>query len=487
MQTLRDYQVRARDELRAAVARLRDSNRPQRVLLDLPTGGGKTTVAAALIDGAIQRGGDVLFVAHRKELIDQCSIRLDDAGIDHGILMASHPRAAPWARVQVASVPTLARRLDHLPKATLIIVDEAHHARASTYTHVLDRYPGVPVIGLTATPWRLDNCGLGELFEEIVIAATMRELIAAGHLVPFTGFAYDLPDLAQVRKTGGDYNADEAAKAMSGKIVGNVVEQWQQHCGNKRTIVFATNVRHSMELVERFRAAGIAAEHVDGTSPKEEREGVLRRLSTGETTVVCNVNVLTEGFDCPAVENIVLARPTLSLVLYLQMIGRGMRPSPGKTVCRLHDHAGLIVRHGLPDQERDHSLLGDGNKGSGRGDPIVVLRRCGQCFAMFAGDQTACPQCGKAYVPKPRFIHEAEGSPVPIEQLRQQADERQYFLELQLSIARATGKKPGWAAARYKAKYGTWPSKEFWTRTKRIDPARVAKINERLKQIGGTK
>lgn len=507
-QVLRDYQERARQDLRNAVCRLRDAKRPQRVLLDLPTGGGKTTVAAALIDGAVQRGGDVLFVAHRKELIDQCSQRLDGAGIEHGILMAKHPRAAPWARVQVASVATLMRRLDDLPRATLIVLDEAHHVRAAIYSHILARYPGVPVIGLTATPWRLDNYGLGEVFEEIVVAETTRGLIGRGYLVPYTGFAYDIPDLRQVKKSAGDYRSDDSARVMStGAICGNVVEQWQAHCAGKRTVVFACNVAHSMTLMDRFRAAGVAAEHVDGTSPKEEREGVLRRLASGETTVVCNVNVLTEGFDCPAVENIVLARPTMSIVLYLQMIGRGMRvhcfacgqdaswketscPSCGsssvKRVCRIHDHAGLIVNHGMPDAERDHSLQADGRKKGPKDEAALRIRRCLKCYAVYDGQLDSCPQCGAVHVPRARVVRESDGTPVPIEQLAREANERQEYLELQVSIAEATGKKRGWAAGKYKARYGCWPPSGFWAATRRLSQIRKDELVQRVRAAGST-
>lgn len=507
-QILRDYQERARQDLRAAVARLRDAGKPQRVLLDLPTGGGKTTVAAALIAGAVERDGDVLFVAHRKELVDQCSARLDGAGIEHGILMANHPRAMPWARVQVASVPTLVRRLDRLPRATLIVVDEAHHARASTYSHILARYPEVPVIGLTATPWRLDNCGLGELFEAIVVAETMRGLVGRGYLVPYTGFAYDIPELANVKKSAGDYKVEDSARVMStGAICGNVVEQWLAHCGGKRTVVFAVNVSHSMQLVERFKAAGVAAEHVDGTSPKEEREGVLRRLAGGETAVVCNVNVLTEGFDCPAIENIVLARPTLSTVLYLQMVGRGMRvhcfdcgrdsswqravceqcgSGNVKRVCRIHDHAGCIVRHGMPDADRDHSLQADGRKKSPKAETLS-LRRCVQCYAIYAGDLAACPQCGTAHVSKPRAVRQVDGVGVPLEELAAEAAERQAYLELQVSIAEATGRKKGWAAGKYKGRYGVWPPGNFWASTRRLSDIRKQELNERVRAALATK
>ena len=317
-QVLRPFQAAALDRVREL---LRAGIR--RVLLVSPTGSGKTTIAAAVIDGARAKQGAVLFLAHRRELIDQCSARLDGAGVEHGVIQAGHPRALPALPVQVASVQTLARR-GLRPRATLIIVDEAHHARANTDEEIFSSYgPDIPILGLSATPWRLDGRGLGEMFKEVVVAARVRELIAQGYLVSYTGFAYDTPDLRQVKKTGSDYNERALELVMEGsKLAGNIIEQWLKHAAGKRTVVFAVSIAHSQHLVERFRAAGVAAEHVDGTMQARDRAAILGRLASGETTVVSNVNVLTEGWDLPQLEVCILARPTLSVGLYLQMVGR---------------------------------------------------------------------------------------------------------------------------------------------------------------------
>jgi DNA repair protein RadD len=423
-QVLRDYQVTGLERTREALRVLKAAQRPQRVLLVAPTGAGKTTIAAKMIEGVAVRGGKALFIAHRKELVDQCSQRLDGAGVDHSIIMARSSRAAPWSPVSVASVPTLARRLSFRPEASLLIIDEAHHARASTYGAILAAYAGVPVVGLTATPWRLDNKGLGELFEETVVVSTPAKLIEQGHLVPYSGFAYDAPDLARVRKSKGDFDKVQLEIAMSkSRIVGNIVEQWQVHCAGKRTVLFAVSVAHSKEMVDRFKAAGVTAEHLDGTMGKAEREGILARFRDGLATVVCNVNVLTEGFDLPAIEVIILARPTLSLGLYLQMVGRGMRPWPGKDVCRIHDHAGCILRHGVPDQVRDYSLHFDPRKAKKKLPP---MRTCRFCFAVFAGAPSSCPACGEVLDGAggrsgPEEIQGDRVRAIPIEQLRQQS------------------------------------------------------------------
>lgn len=286
-QTLRPYQLAALESLRANIRR-----GIKRQILMIATGGGKTSVAAEMITTAVSRGRRVLFVAHRRELIDQCSARLDQFGIEHGVIMAGHPRYQPMHPVQVASIQTLIRR-DPKPHADLVIIDEAHRSRGSSYERTLQCYPTAPVVGLSATPWRMDGRGLGELFEEIVVGATTGELIRQGHLVPFTGYAYDAPDLSHVESRGGDYDEHGLELVMGGvRLLGNIVGQWQAHAAGLRTVVFAVTVAHSHEIVERFRAAGVAAEHLDGETPIDERAGILSRLASGETKVVSNCAVL---------------------------------------------------------------------------------------------------------------------------------------------------------------------------------------------------
>ena len=468
MQTLRPYQRAALDGLRASIARGR-----RRVLLVLPTGAGKTTVAAAMIHGAVARGKRVLFLAHRKELIDQCSQRLDQFSIPHGVIMAGHRRWHPLMPVQVASVQTLVRRA--MPPADLVIVDEAHHARARTYLRILDHYPCAPVIGLTATPWRTDGRGLGELFEDLVAPISIRELIEQGFLVPVTGFAYDSPDLRAVRKRGGDYDPHGLELAMGGQVIaGHIVERYLEHGRGKRAILFATSVKHSLDLVQRFRNAGVHAEHLDGTTDKLTRERILARLASGETQVVSNVGVLTEGWDCPAVEICILARPTASVALYLQMVGRVLRPAPGKTVARIHDHAGCILMHGLPHAERDYSLTADTAEArEAREDGPSPLRQCPKCYAIFEPAGPACPVCGFVRpAQQPREITTGLIE-IPLEQIdalkssiaaiqaklasgyaREHA--RYEYVRL-CRIAREKGWKPKAAEIRFKQKFGFWP------------------------------
>ncbi|MFN7130701.1 MAG: DEAD/DEAH box helicase, partial [Myxococcales bacterium] len=393
MQQLRDYQLAALEGLRSHL-RLGTL----RLLLVSPTGSGKTTIAAEMIRSALARGGRILFLAHRKELVDQCSTRLDQFGVDHGVIMAGHWRRRFDVPVQVASVQTLVQR-DEWPRASLIIVDEAHHARARTYGRILEGYPDVPVIGLTATPWRTDGKGLGEpgpdgkpLFQEVVIATTPRRLMEEGHLVRYTGFSAEIPDLSGVKTVAGDYDESQLELAVNTtQIVGGIVERWLERARGLKTVCFAVNVRHSQAIVQRFRDAGVAAEHLDGTTPKLEREAILARLASGRTTVVSNCAVLTEGWDCPSVTCCILARPTQSLGMHLQMVGRVLRPWEGKDFARIHDHAGSLVKPGwLPDDDHDYSLTGDSDE-----PPQATAIRCESCFVVFRPhEHPRCPDCG---------------------------------------------------------------------------------------------
>jgi hypothetical protein len=253
----------------------------------------------------------------------------------------------------------------------------------------LDAYPGAVVIGLTATPWRSDRLGLSDIFEDSVLAATPAQLMEQGALVRYDSFAYDSPDLDDVRTTGGDYNLGDLELACNTSVlVGSIVTEWLEHAKGRRTIVFPVSCEHSKTLVEEFRSFGVAAAHVEAGTPKLERERILRGLDTGEHTVVSSVGVLTEGFDSPRAEVCVLARPTKSLSLFLQMCGRVLRPAEGKTRALIHDHSGNFLRHGAIEDERDYALTATPKR-------VNELHTCPECRVFFAAlvDSRWCPSC----------------------------------------------------------------------------------------------
>lgn len=393
---LRPYQLEAIDGARQ---HFRQGKR--KVLVIAPTGAGKTVMFAHVVARAIEKGSRALILAHRRELISQASGKLLALGVPHGIIQAGHPMSL-HRPVQVASVQTLARRAGQLTRVDLVVVDECHHLTAkNSYGELLKQWPQALLLGVTATPWRLDGQGLGDVFDSHVIARTPRELRDDGFLVPVGGWEYEAIDTSKARVSKGDFVAsDLQAAATSRRVVGDIVSEWLLHAGNVRTVLFALNVDHSQLMVAAFREAGVAAEHVDGEMPGDERDAVLARLRSGETRVVSNCNVLTEGFDCPEVACIVLARPTLSTALYLQMVGRGLRPAPGKLMARIHDHAGCLAAHGHPYAERDYSPTTSARapRSAVEDRTEASVRRCPACKSVLA--QWPCDGCGFSPTPK---------------------------------------------------------------------------------------
>jgi len=403
VQTLRDYQERSITLLRQAIQR-----GMRRIVLVVPTGGGKTSIAVDIILRALEQGGEkpnaVLFLAHRKELVKQCSERLSEFGIEqHGVMMSDHPRRRPFAPVQVGSVQTVCRRKQLDPAPRIIFADECHRSVSKGYGRILDTYPESVVIGLTATPWRLDGRGLGELYDEMIIGATYRELLdhpSGPYLVPprvFCPASGDL-DLSDVKMVAGDYSLDSLSEKMTeGHRIGDIVDWWGKLAKGKRTVAFTTTVAHSRALMDALAGAGVRAGHIDGETPWDERKGTLAQLKTGALEVVCNCAVLTEGWDCPETEVGILARPTRSQALYMQQVGRVLRVAPwiGKTEALILDHAGCVLEHGWPTEDREWTL-DDWKDFEGEGRPAPV-KICPTCFLAVATATKECPDCGHLF------------------------------------------------------------------------------------------
>jgi DNA repair protein RadD len=464
---LRVYQHAVVDRIAAQV----DAGK-RRVLLVAPTGSGKTIVAAKIVSDAVTTGARVLFLVHRRELIHQSSRKLHDAGVDHGIVAANFP-ARPGEPVQVASIQTLhARavrsRVLSLPAAEVVVIDEAHHATADSWRRILAAYPSAVIIGLTATPARGDGRGLGGLFETLVECPNIAELIAAGYLVPTKVYAPSRPDLDGVAVRHGDYVERQLAERMDRPcLVGDIVEHWHKLAGRRRTAVFATSIGHAVHLRDEFLRSGAVAEHIDGTTPAAERDAILARLASGATEVVTNCGVLTEGWDLPEIGCIVLARPTRSFTLYRQVVGRGLRPAPGKDHCLILDHSGATLDHGLieepvkwvlaPDKHALRESQWAGGAGSDR-----VLTTCPECHAV-RWQGRPCPACGWRPPPKPKAVEVEQGDLARLDQARRahpptytDADRRRFLGEVEW-IRRERGYNPGWTAHQYRKKFDAWP------------------------------
>ena len=448
----RAYQFAGLDGARQAV------KAGERPVIVAPTGSGKTTIAALVTASAVGRGSPVLWIAHRRELLFQARDRLEAFGLRCGLILAGKV-PDPEAPVQIASIDTLRRRT--LPPARVVILDECHRGRASTVKKVLEHYQasGAAILGLTATPQRGDGKGLKPVFTALVETVTGDELRVSGVLVPIRAFGLDDPDMAGVR-TGadGDYDEGESAGVMA-KLTGRVVEQWRKRAAGRRTLVFACTVDHSRALRDEFLAAGVAADHVDGETPKDERADKFRRLAAGEIHVLANVGICQEGIDLPALEAIVMARPTKSLTLFLQSVGRGVRCAPGKINCVLLDHAGNCQRLGHPEDPREWSLDGEGRKAVKRKAAI-----CPKCSRVRRPKEEVCP-CGFRW-PLSERRDLPEQTDVDLQEVGRQrpptkpnatpAEKRRAYGWL-CRTACAKGYKIGWARHRYRAKFGVWP------------------------------
>lgn len=329
-----------------------------------PTGAGKTVIAAEMIRRASEKGSTIYFLAHRTELIDQCSEKLSMSGVKHSTIVASGRGFDSRNPVQVASKDTLHSwfRRGRLPdeSPSLVVVDECHRSVAKTYSDIMNAWSQSRIVGLTATPYRGDGKGLGREYDAIVVVAQIHELIRDGALVKPRIFVGDPPDLAGVRTRGGDYMEKDLGEALNTPtLVGNVVDSWLKHAADRPTIVFAATIAHSLALTERFQAIGIRAEHADGSFKPEERARIVADFRAGKIQVLSNCQLFTEGFDATACSAVVLARPTKSTGLYLQMAGRALRPHPGKSDCVVVDLAGAYHQHGHVAEPRSFSLEDD--------------------------------------------------------------------------------------------------------------------------------
>lgn len=396
--TLRPYQQRAVHDLRLA---FRDGARAP--LLVAPTGMGKTVIAAEILCGVAERGRSAIFLVHRRELITQSSHKLALAGVPHGIIAAgTQPTDHP---IQVASVQTLVRRLEQVNATPdLIVIDEAHHATAgNTWGRVVGHWPDAHRLGVTATPVRLDGRGLSAVFDRLVHGPSVADLIYTGHLCPATIYAPPpVADLSAIRRRAGDYAIDQAADAMDRPTVtGDAIAHYQKLAAGQRAIVFCCNVQHAEHVADSYNVAGITAATLLGSTSVELRDSTVQQFAAGAIQVLVTVDVVSEGFDIPAASCAILLRPTQSLGLYLQQVGRVLRPAPGKDAAIILDHVGNVHRHGFPDDLREWSLEGVMRRAGAGGPAAPSVRTCPQCFAAFK-PAPVCPLCGTACVPEPR-------------------------------------------------------------------------------------
>jgi len=395
---LRSYQT----DLIEKVYKLWGSDR-KRVLLQLPTGGGKTVIFCSIARDFIAKSEPVLVIAHRDELITQAAVKLESVvNGSVGIIKAGY-KPNPNCLIQVASIQSLAKR--EKPPAGLVIFDEAHHCYSRTYADVFKHYTeqGSYILGCTATPRRCDNKGLRILhgkidgFEEIVTGLGVNNLIDDGYLSDFKVFVS--PNIADassagIKTTAGDYNqADLANFVKETIIVGDAVDTWLEHAKDRRTVLFAVSIDHSQDLAKEFKRSGISTEHLDGSTPSDERKAILNRFRLGETLVLCQHSIITEGVDIPLIEAVQFTRPTKSLTIWFQAIGRALRPAPGKSYAVIIDHTDTHLNLPLPKSDIKWSLDAIKNKFKKN----VTCPKCNHVFVPsedeYESHVATCPEC----------------------------------------------------------------------------------------------
>lgn len=461
---LRDYQATAIENLRQAMASGR-----RRPVLQAPTGAGKTRIAAEIISLARAKNKRVAFCVPALALIEQTIDAFSLEGIrDVGVMQADHEMTDAAAPVQVCSIQTIERR--GWPDCDLAVIDEAHRMH-KLIPKWIEAKPQLPMIGLSATPWAR---GMGRLYNDLIVVATTSELIAQGYLSPFRVFAPSHPDLSGVKIVAGDYHEGQLSAVMSTEnLVGDVVQSWQKLAESRPTICFAVDCAHAQVLQDQFQNAGVPCGYQDANTSSAERAIIRDHFHAGRLKVVTNVGTLTTGVDWD-VRCIVLARPTKSEMLFVQMIGRGLRTAEGKKDCLILDHSDTHSERGLGFvTDIHHDALDDGTPASAakrqRESNRKVPSECAKCHALRPAGVHVCPECGFAPTRQSTTKH-ADGD---LEELRPAVSGKRvsektislrgkefslatFFAALR-TYARNRGYNAGWPAARYRDATGTWP------------------------------
>lgn len=436
MYQLFDYQQALVEKTRQALS---DGN--QGVLIVSPPGSGKSVVIAEIARLTTLKHNRVLFFVHRKELVKQ----IKDSFIQQNVNLNY---------CAILTVGKVAHRLKILPKPNLIIVDESHHSRAKTYQKIFNYYSDVPRLGFTGSPWRMSGKGFEDIYSAMVEGPTTKWLISHHKLAPFTLYGYQLGDKSKLKVgSTGDYtnkSMDDFSKSI---IHGDIVKSWWKFAHGRQTIIYCHSTEFSKKVAQAFRNEGISAVHVDAKTPQKKRDQIMKDFKTAKISILCNVDLVSEGFNVPDCSCVVLLRPTKSLVIYLQQAMRAMRYQPDKKAIII-DQVGNFERFGLPDQEREWTLK-DREKTPHRENTNegIAIKTCPKCFAVIEASLTTCPICGHDFTPEIRELEqkrEQELQKIEAERINRRniankkVSELTSFKELAI-YGKARGFKPGWA------------------------------------------
>ena len=407
----------------------------------LPCGAGKTIITAEMAKRATKKNNRVLFLVHRRELCDQVKRTFYSWGVDMSLCT-------------VAMVQTAVRRLGKYNPPRLIITDENHHCLAQSYRKIYDAFPCARIMGVTATPIRLGGGGLGNVNDKLIIGVDTKWLIENSYLSPYDYYAPTLANTDGLHTRAGEYVQREVLDLMERpKIYGDVVGHYIKLSQGKKAICYCASISHSKRMAEDFCNYGIPAEHIDGDTPKGKRAEIIERFRAGKTLILCNVDLISEGFDVPDCNTAILLRPTQSLTLYIQQSMRCMRYLPGKRAVII-DHVGNYARFGLPDMEREWTLE-PAKKKAGKQNSIVKIRQCPRCYYTHLPAEK-CPNCGYVY-PIQRLNELEEERAAELKKIHgfkldfQTPQDCHSLYELQ-QYAKRHQYKPGWAWYQAKAR-----------------------------------
>lgn len=415
------------------------------VLLVSPAGSGKSVVIAEIARLCVAKGGHVLFMVHRQELVNQITQSFQKANVN---LM----------HTTIMTVGKIVHRLGKIPQPNLIITDETHHSKALTYRKIYQYYSNVPRLGFTATPWRMNGQGLDDIYQTMVEGQTVSWLIEHHYLAPYKYYSIKLLDDKKLKKSStGDYTNHSMDDAIGKTIFGDVVKTYQDKTPGQQAIVYAHDIEHSQATAVAFNAVGIKAVHADAKTPKAKRSRIMTDFKAGKIKVLCNVDLISEGFDVPDCSVVIMLRPTASLVLDIQQSMRCMRYKPGK-LATIIDHVANYTRFGLPDAQRQWSLTGrPKKKRSNNTGSSLPIKTCPHCFAVVPAQCKICPECGmeiKIAVEQMEVDKTANIEKVgefklttdysKVRLAKKKPDDAQSYQDL-VAMAKAKGYKAGWA------------------------------------------
>jgi superfamily II DNA or RNA helicase len=494
---LRDYQQTAIDSVRTEII---SGHKP---VLSAPTGSGKTLIASEIFALAREKNKRVVFVVPFLSLINQTWRAFERAGMDArdmSIIQGDHQLTNYSKPIQIASAQTLERR-PKLPEADMVIFDECHINR-KIYQRWMNEAPHITFIGLSATPWAN---GMGDLWSKMIVVSTLAELIEQKHLSPFKYYAPAQPDLSKARVRMGDYVESDLEKIMvDATLIADIVNTWREKANGRPTFCFCVNRKHAQEVQAQFLRAGIPAGYVDAYTKVEERENLVAQLKTGHLSVICNIGTMTTGVDAPFVSCIIMARPTKSEMLFIQIVGRGLRQDPesGKTDCLILDHSNTALNLGRPDEIHYDGFA------SAKAATAAEKRKqeknkkkprlCPCCQFVLLPKESDCPSCGYQFPPPVSNVAVHEGALAELGRKgkvgKYERDDKQAWYSGLLWIAKDRGYNKGWVAHKYKEAFGVWPKglderPEFpdatifnWVKSRNIA---WAKVQNKIRQSGG--